>query len=57
MIDGYMLTTWQTVLLLKVQLHVTEFSDPSTGFDVTQPNLPLHGFTPKLKLLRKKEVI
>lgn len=36
---------------------VTEFSDPSTGFGVTQPNSPLHGSTPKLKLLRKQEVI
>ena len=42
-----MLITWQTVLLSKVQLHVTEFSDPSTGFSVTQPDFPLHGSTSK----------
>ena len=49
-----MLTTWQTVLLLKVQLHVTEFSDPSTGFGVTQPNSPLHGSTVKFQSVFSK---
>lgn len=39
----YMLTIWQTVLLEKEQLHVTAFSDPFNGFEVTHPHSPLHG--------------
>lgn len=49
-----MLTTWQMVLLRKVQLHFTEFSDSSTGFGVTQPNSPLHGSTVKFQSVFSK---
>jgi len=43
----YMLVTWQTVALTKVQLHVTAFSLPFTWTEDVQLRSPLHGSTLK----------
>lgn len=46
-VSEYMLTTWQEELLLKVQLQITELSNPLVPYSPIQFPSPPHGSFPK----------